>query len=90
MWFTIGMIFGLLISVIFWLLKRNNLNLNWFEWIIGLVGFGLLIFTVQNFMGSFAELEPTAAYFFLLITGLPSLILLAIAWQLAIRRMKKT
>ncbi|ACZ62433.1 reductive dehalogenase anchoring protein [Dehalococcoides mccartyi VS] len=30
-----------------------------------------------------------AAYMFLLVTGLPSLILLAIAWQLAVRRIKK-
>lgn len=49
-------------------------------------GLLLLLFTIQNFFGSFAELEPTAAWMFWLVTGLPAIILLGVAWQLAWRR----
>ena len=37
----------------------------------------LLLFTVQNFFGSQSQLEPKAANMFLLVTGLPGLLL---AW----------
>ncbi|RAL68875.1 Tetrachloroethene reductive dehalogenase TceA membrane-bound subunit [Dehalococcoides mccartyi] len=49
----------------------------------------MLLFTVQNYLGSYVEIEPKAATMFLLVTGLPSLILLALTWQLAARRIKK-
>ncbi|PKH44546.1 zinc ribbon domain-containing protein [Dehalococcoides mccartyi] len=89
MWLFTGIILGWLLLGVIWWSKRNNLSLTWYEWLIGIIGFGLLLFTVQNFLGSFAELESQAAYMFLLVTGLPSLILLAIAWQLSVRRTKK-
>lgn len=89
MWFFIGLVVGALILGLAWLLKRNNFSLNWYEWLIGIIGLALLLFTIQNFFGSFAEIESKAAYMFLLVTGLPSLIFLAISWQLASRRAKK-
>ncbi|WP_332445329.1 dehalogenase [Dehalococcoides mccartyi] len=89
MWFIIGLIVGALILGVVWMLKRNNASLSWYEWVIGLAGLALLLFTIQNFIGSFAELESKAASMFLLVTGLPSLILLALAWQLAARRTKR-
>lgn len=88
MWFIIGIIVSALIIGLTWLLRRNNFNLNWYEWLIGIIGFALLLFTVQNFIGSLVEFAPNAAWMFLLVTGLPSLIFLAIAWQLVIRRNK--
>ncbi|AGG05751.1 Tetrachloroethene reductive dehalogenase TceA membrane-bound subunit [Dehalococcoides mccartyi] len=89
MWFIIGLIVGALILGVIWILKRNNSSLSWYEWLIGLVGLALLLFTIQNFFGSFAELESKAASMFLLVTGLPALILLALSWQLASRRTRK-
>lgn len=89
MWFIIGIAVGALMLGLAWLLKRNNFNLNWYEWLIGIIGLGLLLFTIQNFFGSLVEIESNAAYLFLLVTGLPSLILLAVAWQLATRRAKR-
>ncbi|MEA2122910.1 dehalogenase [Dehalococcoides mccartyi] len=88
MWFMIGITIGIVLLGLFWLLRRKSIKLTWYEWVIGIIGFVLLLFTIQNYSGSFAELESKAAYMFLLITGLPSLILLAIAWQLAVRRKK--
>lgn len=86
MWFIIGIISGLaLLGLIVWLRSRA-IKVTWYEWLIGAVGVLLLLFTIQNLVGSFAELEPTAAYMFLLVTGLPAIVLLAVAWQLAARR----
>jgi len=86
MWFIIGIVLGAaLLALVAWL-RGRDIKVTWYEWLIGVVGLLLLIFTIQNFAGSFIELEPTAAWMFLLVTGLPALILLAVAWQLARRR----
>ena len=85
MWLIIGLILGAaLLGLILWL-RGRDIRVTWYEWLIGVIGLLLLLFTIQNFAGSFIELEPTAAWMFLLVTGLPALILLALAWQLARR-----
>ncbi|MEQ4489147.1 MAG: dehalogenase [Dehalococcoides mccartyi] len=89
MWFMIGILVGALVVGLIWLMKRNNFSLTWYEWLISAIGLSLLLFTIQNYFGSLAEIEPKAASMFLLVTGLPSLILLALVWQLAFRRVKK-
>jgi len=84
----IGLIVGAaLLALVLWL-KGRDIRVAWYEWLIGIVGLLLLLFTIQNLVGSLAELEPTAAYMFLLVTGLPALILLVVAWQLVARRQR--
>lgn len=86
LWLIIGLVAGAaLLALILWL-RNRNIKVTWYEWLIGAIGLLLLLFTIQNFAGSFAEFEPTAAWMFLPVTGLPALILLAVAWQLAWRR----
>jgi uncharacterized membrane protein len=80
------MIIGASLVTLIWWLKNKKANLRWYEWVIGIAGTALLLFTIQNIFGSFDETEPKAAAMFVLVTGLPSLILLAIAWQLVLRR----
>lgn len=88
MWFVIGIVLGvLLLAFINWM-RKNNVSITWYEWIIGLVGMALLLFTVQNFFGEMATKESVAAWMFLLVVGLPAVILLAVAWQLVTRRIK--
>ena len=88
MWLIIGLVAGAaLLALVIWLRSRD-IKVTWYEWLIGVIGLLLLLFTIQNLVGSFAELEPTAAYMFLLVTGLPALILLAVAWQLVARRQR--
>jgi uncharacterized membrane protein len=88
MWFAIAFVLGAgLVALILWL-RSNSVAVKWYEWVIGIVGILLLIFTIQNFSGSFAEFNTTAAWLFLPITGLPALILLAVAWQLIARRQR--
>ncbi|APH13078.1 dehalogenase [Dehalococcoides mccartyi] len=89
MWFLIGLILGVSFLGLMMGLRTRKISLSWYEWVIGVLGLGLLLFTIQNYFGSLAEVEPKAAYMFLLVTGLPSIIVLAVTWQLAARRAKK-
>ena len=66
--------------------RRNNVETKWWDWLLGSVGLALLVFTAQNALGSLEEAEPTAAVMFLLVTGIPSLILLAVPIQFVRRR----
>ena len=86
MWFIIALVVAVgLTMLVFWLRSRD-ISLTWYEWLIGVVGLILLFFTLQNFFGSLDEGESTAATTFLLMTGLPALIMLVIAFMLPFRR----
>jgi hypothetical protein len=88
MWLIIGIVAGgAVLGLILWL-RSTKVSVKWYEWLIGAAGLALALFTIQNFAGSMAELEITAAKMFLLVTGLPALILLAVAWQLIARRQR--
>jgi len=88
MWLIIGLVLGAgLFALVSWL-RNKNISVNWYEWLIGIVGLALLVYTIQNITGSFAEFEPTAAWLFLLVLGLPAVILMVVAWQLVARRQK--
>jgi hypothetical protein len=86
MWLIVGLIVGAAVLALALWSNNRGVSIKWYDWVIGVIGLLLLLFTIQNFFGSNAELEPTAANLFLLVTGLPSLILLVVAWQLIARR----
>ena len=86
MWLIVGLIVGAAILALALWSNNRGVSIKWYDWVIGLVGLLLLLFTIQNFFGSNPELEPTAANLFLLVTGLPAIILMVIAWQLITRR----
>lgn len=88
MWLIIGIVIGVAILGLVQWVRNKDVSVRWYEWLIVIIGLGLLLFTIQNFFASLAEDESQAAYMFLLATGLPSLILPAIIWQLVIRRQK--
>ena len=90
MWLIIGLIAGALILALVLKVRSENIRVKWYEWLITAIGLLLLLFTIQNYAGSLAELESTAANMFLLISGLPAIILLAVAWQLVVRRRRTT
>jgi hypothetical protein len=88
MWLIIGLVAGAaILGLVVWM-RGKDIAIKWYEGLIGALGLVLLLFTIQNFAGSLAELESTAANMFLLVTGLPALILLAVAWQLVARRQR--
>ncbi len=88
MWLIIGLVAGAAVLALVLWLRNRDIKATWYEWLIGVIGLLLLMFTIQNFFGSQAELESTAASMFLLVTGLPAIILLAVAWQLIARRQR--
>ncbi len=88
MWFILALVLGaVLLALVLWL-RGRDIKVTWYEWLIGAVGLVLLLFSIQNLVASFAEAEEGAAWMFLLVFGLPALILMAIAWQLIARRQR--
>jgi hypothetical protein len=90
MWFIFGLIVGAgLLVLVFWLRSRK-IMVKWYEWLIGVIGLGLLLFMIQNIVGSVREMETLAAWHFLWMIGLPAIILLTLALWLPWRRYLKT
>jgi len=90
MWFILGLVFGAgLLALIFFILKRK-IVVKWYEWLIGVIGLGLLLFMIQNVIGSVRERETLAAWQFLWMIGLPVIILLGLACWLPWRRYRNT
>lgn len=88
MWLIIGLAVGAGVLALALWLRSRDIAVKWYEWLIGAVALLLLIFTIQNFVGSQFELEPTAASMFMLVSGLPGIILGAIAVALIWRRQR--
>ncbi len=86
LWLILGLIMG---AAVYWLVTNENVKLTWYEWVLGVLGVILILFAIQNYGASVAELESRAAGLMLLIFGLPGLILAAVAGVLAFLRGKK-
>ena len=82
-WGVLTLVVGFGLAI---LLRVTKVVLTWYEWILGIVGLLLLLATIQFYFGSKAEAEVHAANMFLLVTGLPAVILLALAASLVMRR----
>jgi hypothetical protein len=86
MWFIVALIVGAgLATAVMWMRSRGVAT-KWYDWVIGIVGILLLVFGLQNFIGSGAEGEADAASMWLLVTAIPAVILLAVAGQFVWRR----
>lgn len=78
-----------LFGVISWL-RNCKVKVNWYEWLIGVVGFALILLAVQHLFGAMTELFTFAAWMGFAIIGIPALVLMVIAWQLVVRRAKQS
>lgn len=87
-WYIFIFLLGAGVFALMLQLRSRSIEIKWYDWLISLVGLSLLLFTIQNFFASLAEYTSTAAWMFLLVTGLPAVILMAISWQLVARRAK--
>ena len=88
MWFIVALAIGAAVLALAWWLSSRGVKVSWYEWLIGIVGVLLLLFTIQNYFGSQDEFESEAAGMFWLVTGLPALILLVVASVLTWRRQR--
>ena len=80
MWFVLGLLFGaaLLASVIW--LKQHHISVRLYEWLIGSVGFGLIGFSLQNFLATRSEhWSAGTPMTFLLVFGVPGMAFLVLA-----------
>jgi hypothetical protein len=79
MWFVTGAIIGIaLVLLIVWL-HWKKVGVAWYEWLIGAIGLLLLVFAVQNYSAASAGQEAVAPGIFLLVFGIPALVLILIA-----------
>lgn len=79
MLFILGLVVGAaLMALVFWL-QQKGVTVRWYEWLLGALGFMVLVWTVNDFFGSMAEHDEAAARVFLWLLGTPAIILLALA-----------
>ena len=88
MWFVIALILGGLVGALALWMRSKDMKMAWYTWLIRIVGLFLLLFTIQNYVGSVNEFESSAASMFLLVLGIPSVVLLAVAGVLGYRGLK--
>ena len=86
MWFFIALVVGAAFVALEWWTRRQNIVVTWYDRLIGAVGVILLLFTLQFYIGSQLEFAPGPANFYLLVVGLPGLLLIAVAGSLIWRR----
>lgn len=86
MWFVAGALAGAGLVALALTLNNRGTKTTWYDWVIAAIGVLLILFTLQNAVGSVAEYEDKAVTMFLIFTGIPGLLLLALAWQFIWRR----
>ncbi|AGG05872.1 MULTISPECIES: hypothetical protein [Dehalococcoides] len=77
-WPTVMVILTIAIGALLLWGKNKGLSFKLYEWLLFIAGVALFIFTLENIQGSFQENVPKAVLMFVLVTGIPSIILLAI------------
>lgn len=86
LWMVIGLIAGLGITLLMQFLNKHGIKLRWYEWVLVAAGVLLILFNVDTYIYSMAELEPKAANLSLLFVGLPGLVLLVLGVRLGYSR----
>jgi len=83
--FYIGMLAGAAILALVLWVRSKGWTITWYQWLIGIVGTAFLFLTVQHYFGSMREYVNLSANLGLLYFGIPAIVLLVLAWQLAVR-----
>jgi hypothetical protein len=79
MWFFAGILLAVdLILMILWL-RNHKIAVTWYEWLLAALGLVLLLIALPNYFAASAGYEPTAPGMFLLVFGIPGILLLVIA-----------
>ena len=86
MWFFNGLILASIILLIVFTVRKFNIHVSWYEWLIASFGTILIVFAIQNYSASIAEFEPVAPRMFLLLFGLPGFGLILVSIGLVVLR----
>ena len=62
-------------------LKKVNLRMVWYEWILTILSFITFMFMCQTFIASFQEHEPKAAWFTVIFLGIPILVMTVVVYR---------
>jgi hypothetical protein len=79
MWLFIGLFLGIALFLLVAWLRRRNIFVTWYVWLLTITGLALLLFSIQNYFAYTTELEPVAPRMFLIVFGLPGILLSTIA-----------
>lgn len=79
MWFLFGFVLAIIIFALVLLVRQRNIVVRWYEWFIGILGIGMLLFTIQNVKGALDANWVSTSWTFLWVFGIPTVVLLALA-----------
>jgi hypothetical protein len=74
-----------ILALVLWI-RGRGIKVTWYEWLMGAFALVLILLIIQNFVGSWAEAEVTAAWMGLLFLGVPAVILGVLAIRLPWQR----
>ncbi len=80
LWLTLGLVIGVLGHWAVRHAEENEMEVKWYEWLMGAAGIVTILLGIQNCLGSLAEYEPKAALGSAVLFGIPGLILIGSAW----------
>jgi len=89
MWFIAGIIIGTAGVGLAYFLSKNKVSVRWYEAVLGIVGVGLVVLGIHDFLASISEYEARAAWTFLAIFTLTGTVMLAMAAYLPWARYRK-
>jgi len=88
-WTILGLVIAAgAVTLVSWVRVKQH-RLRWYEVTLLVVGTLILVFTIEVFTGSLAELEPRAAVMALVFMGLPGLIVLGAGLGSVYRSIKR-
>lgn len=88
LWFVFALALGAVLTGLVLWLRNKGISVKWYEWLIGTIGLLLLLAAGQHYFASLAERYSTAGVMGGLAFAIPALILLAVTWQLIVRRQR--
>ncbi len=87
--FVFGLLTGAaLMALAFWL-QRSGVVVKWYSWLLGILGFVLGLWAVNDFFASMAEHDERAGRVLLVLLGAPAVIFIALAIFLSWWGMKR-
>jgi quinol-cytochrome oxidoreductase complex cytochrome b subunit len=78
MWFFIGLVVGVGVLLLAFWLRNKKVKISWYEWVLAAIGLLFISFGIQNYVGSSTRYEQSAPGMFLLMFGVPGLVLIAL------------